>query len=214
MLSHRPVSLVMPTIGRMDFVDEAIASALNQSLPFDELLVFDNSRRQNLSELSGFGDDERVTWVRSGSFLGPIDSWNTAVGRARNDYVAILGDDDIALPNFHEEIQALLRRSDLGLVRMKWIDERGQEVHERAGIHQDLSPTEFRHQRIKQAIRSYLPGVVLTSRSFIRLVDSLMLTFPTISSLTTCCGSSFRYLKALWQWEARSVGAIDEVFRA
>lgn len=166
MLSHRPVSLVMPTIGRMDFVDEAIASALNQSLPFDELLVFDNSQRQNLSELSGFGDDERVTWVRSGSFLGPIDSWNTAVGRARNDYVAILGDDDIALPNFHEEIQALLRRSDLGLVRMKWIDERGQEVLERAGIHKDLSPTEFRHQRIKQAIRSYLPGVVFCKQKF------------------------------------------------
>ena len=67
------VTAVLPTIGRIKYLDIAIESILNQSKKFDEIIIFDNSIKQNLKDLSIFGTNESIKFIQSGKQLNPHD---------------------------------------------------------------------------------------------------------------------------------------------
>lgn len=160
------ISVVVPTMGRIQFLDIAIKSLLDQELRFEEILILDNSKEQNLQSQSFYGLNNSVRWEKSGSHLNAIDSWNTAVSMARNEYVTLFGDDDIALSHFHCEMQSLIKRSDFGLLPFERIDENGRKDGVVSGVYKDLSPHEFRYKKIKGEINTVVPGVIFKRDKF------------------------------------------------
>jgi glycosyltransferase involved in cell wall biosynthesis len=165
----KPVSVVIPTIGRREFLDIAVGSLLQQKEPFAEVLVFDNSSEQNLRQVSTFGDNPHVTWEQSGRQLDALDSWNTAVERGRNDYVTIFGDDDLALPNLHSQIQDVLERSDFGLLPFERIDEYGRKDGVLSGLYHDVTPRQLRYLRFQGSVGMVVPGVAFRQDKFLRI---------------------------------------------
>lgn len=179
----KSVSAAIPSMGRIQYVDKSICSLLEQSLPFDEIVVFDNSREQNLRGLSQYACETRVRWERSGNHVGPAESWNAAVRLCRNDYVTLVGDDDLALPDFHHEIQEVLQRSNLGLLRFCIIDASGRRLapNRRVAVPpsaEDLSPQEFRYARLRQQLHCFLPGWVFRKDRFFSVGGFVELGFP------------------------------------
>jgi glycosyltransferase involved in cell wall biosynthesis len=162
------ISVVIPTIGRELYLDVAINSLLNQNIPFDEILVFDNSELQNLSETSVFRNDERVTFGKSGLQLKAFQSWNNAVQNSSYEYVCILGDDDIALPNFCESIRESLSNSDVVLARGIVIDEHGKEKEKlKYPDVSSLSSDAFRARRMCSDVSLFVPGIAFKKELFI-----------------------------------------------
>lgn len=119
----KKVSVVIPTIGRIEYLDKAIESLLNQSIPFSEIIIFDNSIEQNIRELSKYKDNENLHWKKSGKQLDPINSWNMAVKTTSFEYVTVFGDDDIAYNEFHSYIQKNLEKSDFVYINYDIMDE-------------------------------------------------------------------------------------------
>ena len=96
----RSVTVVLPTQGRSSLA-RSIQSILDQSFSPAEVLVVDDSAKQNVD----FQNPGLITVLRTGGSKGPAFARNVGLGAAKSDWVAFLDDDDYWLPN---HIQSLL----------------------------------------------------------------------------------------------------------
>jgi glycosyltransferase involved in cell wall biosynthesis len=166
----KKITAVLPTIGRMRYLDLAIESILNQDKSFDEIIIFDNSVEQNIEKLSKYNNYRELTFIKSGQHLNAIDSWNTAVSYATNEYVTIIGDDDILMSNYYENIQGVLVLSDVGILKAISIDENSEYAGEL--IYPDktlLTYSEFRNDRFNGKISLFVPGIVFKKELFLKV---------------------------------------------
>lgn len=163
----KKISVVLPTIGRLEYLDKSIASILEQTIPFDEFIVFDNSKSQDLRESSIHKDNTSIRWVLSGEFMEAIASWNTAVAACANDYITIFGDDDIAHPHFHEQAQVVLERSEFGLLPLLTMDSDGVPGKIDTALYHDIDSEEFRYKRLRGKISYAIPGFVFKKDRFL-----------------------------------------------
>lgn len=90
------VSVVIPSYGRPDLVEQAIKSVLNQTYENIELLVVDDHSptpvEESLHEKTLL--DDRITVIRLNENSGANVARNTGIRRSTGVYVAFLDDDD------------------------------------------------------------------------------------------------------------------------
>jgi glycosyltransferase involved in cell wall biosynthesis len=97
-LSSAPISLIIPTYNREALISETIECALNQHLPFDEIIVIDDGSTDNTQTvLSRYSN--RVNLIRIEN-AGVQFARNLGVKRARNDIVAFCDSDDLLNQEF------------------------------------------------------------------------------------------------------------------
>lgn len=100
------ITLVIPSYNRAQLIIETINHALNQSLPFAEIIVVDDaSTDETLVELKRFGNKIKV--IASGK-IGVQRARNKGVAAASTPYVALCDSDDLLEPNFVEVISGWL----------------------------------------------------------------------------------------------------------
>ena len=89
------VSIVMSTYNRARFIEGAIKSAQAQTLSDWELLISDDSEKNDTEEVvKKFVGDARIRYVHRPKKGTIANSSNAALARAQGEYVAILDDDD------------------------------------------------------------------------------------------------------------------------
>lgn len=104
--SQVSISLIIPAYNRGDLIAQTIHSALNQSVPFCDIVVVDDGSTDNTAEiLRGFGDRVRVLTLSNG---GVQIARNRGVEFARGDYVTFCDSDDLLEPNFVDKAAAWL----------------------------------------------------------------------------------------------------------
>lgn len=104
------VSVICPSYGHSDFIGEAIASVLQQSVSDWELIVVDDCSPDNSHEIvTQFADqDPRIRAVVNPENLGTYGTLERARKLARGRYVAVLNSDDLWQPEKLElQINAL-----------------------------------------------------------------------------------------------------------
>lgn len=164
------LSAVIPTIGRENYLDLAVESLLSQSVPFDEIVIFDNSKEQKLEELSKFKNNPNIKFINSGLQLDPINSWNNAVKSTTSEYVVIIGDDDIALPNFSVATRKTLEKSDVVIAQANSIDEKGTKLfHLPYPKNPTLTYEEFFKERLSGRCSLFVPGIAFKKELFTKV---------------------------------------------
>jgi len=116
------VSVIIPTADRLDLINRAIDSVLNQSHPAREIIVVDNGRKPAILR-----DDlrDQVVLVRTEPRIGPGRSRNAGVEQACAEYVAFLDDDDYWQVEYLEKSVELLARGDVVVGRLMRQSEEG-----------------------------------------------------------------------------------------
>lgn len=100
-----PVTIIIPTYNRANYLREALQSALAQTYQNLEVLVFDDASPDNTSSVvAEFSADPRLSYMRNQSNLGIIGNWQTAIKAATGDFFCILHDDDTLEPGFIESL--------------------------------------------------------------------------------------------------------------
>lgn len=95
------VSVMIPTFRRLDFLKQAVMSAINQ-VDFDdfEIVVIDNEQFQDgaienfIKELNS----PRLSLYRNEKNIGMIGNWNRCIQLAKGSWIVILHDDDLMKP--------------------------------------------------------------------------------------------------------------------
>ena len=143
---HKNLSIVIPTIGRT-ILDKIIESVLKQSVLPYEIIIWDNSGDCIAFKQSKYKNATELKWCFSKYKKEIISSWNSAVECTSGEYIYILGDDDLLLPNFVEKVmQKLNEGSDLIHTTTQFIDSNNTIIqNEQTGLQIDqvLSKWEF-----------------------------------------------------------------------
>lgn len=137
-MSRPSLSIGIPVFNQAGTIRETVRSVLNQTEPFDRILVSDNHSNDGTSELlKEFGD--RIEIIRPPEFLSMTDNWNFCIKNLHTDWVSLLSGDDLIFSDFASEVRkAMSLTSDAVLVRGDWdfIDDSGnlQEHHRQLSV--------------------------------------------------------------------------------
>lgn len=110
MRGHPEVTVIVPVYNGEQYLEQAIESVLSQSYRDYELtLVDDGSTDASLSIAAKYADmDERIVLLSCERNRGVADALNRGLAVAGGRFVALLGQDDIALPDRLEKQVAFM----------------------------------------------------------------------------------------------------------
>lgn len=86
------VSVIIPTYNRKDFLKKAVASVLNQTYPFFEIIVVDDGSDDGTAEMFT-QQDLKLVYLRQEN-RGPAAARNRGIMAARHEFIAFLDSDD------------------------------------------------------------------------------------------------------------------------
>ena len=111
------VSVYIPAYNAIDFIEEAIQSALNQTYTDLEVVVVNDGSTDSTGEFLDqlYGNHPRVVVIHQPN--GGISSAsNTAINNCRGEYILQLDSDDALLPEAAEMLVSVLEKNDVGFV--------------------------------------------------------------------------------------------------
>lgn len=91
-------SVVIPVHNRSDYLAQALASCIGQTIGDFEVVVSDDCSSENLAAVVESCADSRVRYSRSEERLGAVKNHQRAVSLAQGEHVLILHSDDFLLP--------------------------------------------------------------------------------------------------------------------
>ncbi|HCD36897.1 glycosyltransferase [Chlorobium phaeovibrioides] len=97
------VTVTIPMYNNARFIEETIASVLNQSFTDFELLIYDDNSTDGSFELAASFADSRIRLIRNSENLGPEGNWNKAISSVRGRFVKLVCGDDILYPTCLEK---------------------------------------------------------------------------------------------------------------
>jgi glycosyltransferase involved in cell wall biosynthesis len=106
------VSIITPTYNRLEYLKEAIASALAQTHGNFEIIVSDNHSSENPQSMVEAFADSRIRFFRHDRNIGMIPNLLYCFQQAQGKYLAILLDDDIWEPDFLAQLVPPLEADD------------------------------------------------------------------------------------------------------
>ena len=165
------VSVVMPAYNGEKYIGEAIESVLNQTYGNLELIIVEDKSEDNTLCVIQKYEDARIHLYMNSENKGIAYSTNLAIQNSAGKYIALLDDDDIALPKRlewqvdfmekHEEVDILGGRSAM-------IDEKG------AFIRYDKEPiynSKYIHANLLFYNKKFANGTTMIRSDFIRKYD-------------------------------------------
>jgi len=109
------VSVIMPLYNAADCAGQAIESVLIQNYPKLELLIVDDGSTDNISEVIGRYEDERIRYLRKENG-GAASARNFGLRAAKGQYIVLLDSDDMLMPDYiAEHLLHFRRHADTGL---------------------------------------------------------------------------------------------------
>lgn len=116
------VSVIVPTHNRPDLLSEALASIRAQTFTDYEIIVVSNGEtRQNRSYSENTARDAKAQWfsLKSGNVCA---ARNFGIARAKGEWIALLDDDDLWLPNALERLVAEAFRAGADMVAADYVE--------------------------------------------------------------------------------------------
>ncbi|MDX6621546.1 MAG: hypothetical protein QOK36_3932 [Gaiellales bacterium] len=99
-------SVLLPTRNRLEYLRYAVESVLRQDDAEWEIVISDNDSEEDIAGYVASLADERVRYVRTGSFVPVTENWNNALRHSTGEYFVMLGDDDALLPGYFAAMRA------------------------------------------------------------------------------------------------------------
>lgn len=111
------VSVIIPTHNRLHYLQEALASVLNQTYSNIEVIVCDNASTDETNNFLKNINDPRVIYIRHEKLIDPLKNWNSWINIASGNLVTFLPDDDKLAPEFIEKSVKEFADKDIVLVK-------------------------------------------------------------------------------------------------
>lgn len=170
-----PLSIVIPTYNRSQYLERCLNSILNQDMDDFEIIVSDNNSTDDTKEMmSKYISEPKILYVRNGMNLGARKNTYMATKLAKGTYVFWLSDDDYMLPNSLSKIFEVIKTNhELGYIYSPFIkiDDRNGEIEDYKYCQHFMEDTLLKSS-IK-TIAQVLPATSVLSRQILRkdLID-------------------------------------------
>lgn len=98
-MSNPRISVIMPVYNAEEYVEEAVWSICSQTFENFELIIVDDCGSDSSIEKISAINDSRIRILHNKENKGIAYSRNKALEASRGEYIAIMDDDDVSLPN-------------------------------------------------------------------------------------------------------------------
>ena len=116
------ISVCIATYNGKKYLREQLDSILSQLKGGDEIIISDDSSKDNTLEIIASYQDERIKVLPHQKFHSPIFNFENALRYATGDYIFLSDQDDIWLPDKVKQMKAILETCDLVVSDCKVVD--------------------------------------------------------------------------------------------
>ena len=131
------ITIIMPVYNGEKYIRQAIDSILNQTFKDWKLLCIDDCSSDNSVKIIQSYDDDRIELICNDKNRGIAFSRNVGLENAQTEYIALLDDDDIAIPyRLEKEIEYLDAHHDIDVVggHQRQIDGKGNDLNKQWSV--------------------------------------------------------------------------------
>ena len=121
MNSTPKVSVIMPSLNVGQYIEECIASVVNQTLKDIEIICVDAGSTDGTVEIleKYASTDPRITIIHSDKKSYGYQM-NIGINRAKGEYIGIVETDDYILPEMYEKLYSVAKENNLDVVKSDW----------------------------------------------------------------------------------------------
>lgn len=110
------VSVIMASYNHDKYVGRAIESVIKQTYSNWEMIIIDDCSNDSSVQIIQQYKDERITFYQAKENQGTICTFNELLKRARGEYIAILGSDDMWYPDkLQKQIEYLENNNEIAV---------------------------------------------------------------------------------------------------
>lgn len=158
------VSIILPAY-KIDFIQQAINSILNQDYKHFELIIINDGSPYNIKNIINAYNDKRIVYYENKQNIGKtnlVKHWNQCLKKAKGEYVVFASDDDIYEPNYLSSMIKLTEKYpnvNLFHCRIRYIDSNNNVIQISQPALEFESSLDFIFQRLiwrrKQALQEF-----------------------------------------------------------
>jgi glycosyltransferase involved in cell wall biosynthesis len=175
-------SIILPVKNGGNYIKDCVNSILSQTLQDFNLIVLDNySLDGTLQWLKSLNDD-RIIIYESEKPLSIEQNWSRIKDTPKNEFITLIGHDDILEPNYLEVMDTLIDKypdASLYQAHYQYIDEKGNFIRNCLPMNEVQFAHEFLADFMCRTIDSTGTGYVMRSKDY----DSLGGINPTFPNL-------------------------------
>jgi glycosyltransferase involved in cell wall biosynthesis len=139
-------SIILPVRNGGEYVKECVTSILSQTLSDFSLSVLDNSSTDGTPEWIASLNDPRITIYPSAKSLSIEENWNRIISIPKNEFITLIGHDDILNSNYLEVMDRLILKhpaASLYQAHFRYIDSKGGMIRVCKPMDEVQSTSEF-----------------------------------------------------------------------
>ena len=162
-------SIILPVRNGGLLLKECVQSIFNQTCQDFNLLVLDNNSTDGTLQYLQNLNDERISIYPSLNDLSIVENWARIISIKKNEFITLIGHDDILYPNYLSDIIELIKiYPDAGLYQthFNYIDANGKIIKPCKPMASKQTIDEFIAAQMNQTIDSMGTGYMMRSKDF------------------------------------------------
>ncbi len=162
-------SIILPVLNGGKYVKECINSILSQTIHGFNLIVLDSGSTDGTTEWIQSLNNSKISFYTSSKELSIEDNWNRIKQIPRNEFMTIIGHDDLLFPNYLEEMDKLIKQNpdaSLYQAHFRFINQNGDLIQKCKPMKPIQYADEFLLRQITEEFDSMGTGYMMRSRDF------------------------------------------------
>ena len=175
-------SIILPVRNGGQLLKECVQSIFNQTCHDFNLLILDNNSTDGTLQYLQNLNDERITIYPSLNDLSIVENWGRILSIKKNEFITLIGHDDILYPNYLSDIIELIKQyPDAGLYQthFNYIDADGKLIRPSKQMASTQTIDAFIGSQMNQTIDSMGTGYMMRSKDFDRL-GGMPINYPNL----------------------------------
>lgn len=165
-------SIILPVRNGGAYFKECVNSILSQTYTGFNLIILDNKNTDGSLEWIVTLNDKRIIVHTTDIDLGISENWARIKDVPKNEFITLIGHDDILLPHYLETMDALIKKhpdASLYQAHFDYIDEKGKLLVKCKPMDEIQYAHEFIAMQFLQMLDSTGTGYMMRSKDYDRL---------------------------------------------
>ena len=162
-------SIILPVRNGGTYVKECVNSILSQSFTDFNFIVLDNNSTDGTPEWIESLKDDRIIIYRSTESLGIVGNWSRIVNTAKNEFITLIGHDDILDPHYLTVMDELIKKypdASLYQTHFRYIDSKGDTIKKGLPMKEKQSPEEVLKVFLRTEMDVIGTGFMMRSKDY------------------------------------------------
>ena len=162
-------SIILPVRNGGEYVKACINSILSQTFQDFNVVVLDNFSTDGTSEWLASLQLDKIVIIRADRPLSIEENWDRIKDISKNEFITLIGHDDVLYPDFLENINQLIDQypaAGLYHTHFNFIDAHGKLIRKSKPMHSLLTVNELLKGFLTQTIDSMGTGYVMRATDY------------------------------------------------